>query len=160
MPSNHLILCHCFSTCPLSFPASGSFQMRWLFASGGQSTGASALVLLMNIPLFLCIDRWGRLSYLLLFFGTLHSDAYIFPFLLCFPLLFFSQLFVRPPQTAILLFCISFPRGWSRSLSHIQCHEPPSCECLRVSHRGMGQQWPAAGMGTGSSSLGMREVVA
>ena len=36
-------------------------------------------------PLFLCIDRWGRLSYLsLLFFGTLHSDAYIFPFLLCF----------------------------------------------------------------------------
>ena len=45
-----------------------------------------------------------RLSYLfLLFFGTLHSDAYIFPFLLCFSLLFFSQLFVRPPQTAILL---------------------------------------------------------
>ena len=24
----------------------------------------------------------------------------------------FSQLFVRPPQTAILLFCISFPWGW------------------------------------------------
>ena len=41
---------------------------------------------------------------LLLFFGTLHSDAYIFPFLLCFSLLFFTQLFVRPPQTAILLF--------------------------------------------------------
>ena len=32
--------------------------------------------------------------------------------LLCFSLLFFSQLFVRPPQTAILLFCISFPWGW------------------------------------------------
>ena len=27
--------------------------------------------------------------------------------------LFLSQLFVRPPQTAILLFCISFPWGWS-----------------------------------------------
>ena len=40
----------------------------------------------------------------LLFFGTLHSDVYIFPFLLCFSCLFFSQLFVRPPQTAILLF--------------------------------------------------------
>ena len=40
-------------------------------------------------PLFLCIDRWGRHSYLsLLFFGTLHSDAYIFPFLLCLSLLF------------------------------------------------------------------------
>ena len=38
-----------------------------------------------------------KASYLsLLFFGTLHS------------LVFFSQLFVRPPQTAILLFCISF----------------------------------------------------
>ena len=53
-------------------------------------------------PLFLCTDCWGRLSYLfLLFFGTLHSDVYIFPFFLCFLLLFFSQLFVRPPQTGI-----------------------------------------------------------
>ena len=43
----------------------------------------------------------------------LPSDRYIFPFLLCFSLLFFSQLFVRPPQTAILLFCISFPWEWS-----------------------------------------------
>ena len=40
----------------------------------------------------------------LLFFGTLHSSRYNFPFLLCFSLLIFSQLFVRPPQTAILHF--------------------------------------------------------
>ena len=44
----------------------------------------------------------------LLFFETLHSNGFIFPFLLCFWLLFFSQLFVRPPQKAILLFYISF----------------------------------------------------
>ena len=31
-----------FSFCPQSFPASGSFQMSQLFASGGQSTGVSA----------------------------------------------------------------------------------------------------------------------
>ena len=31
-----------FSSCPQSFPASGSFQMSRLFASGGQSIGASA----------------------------------------------------------------------------------------------------------------------
>ena len=31
-----------FSSCPLSFPASGSFLMSQLFASGGQSFGASA----------------------------------------------------------------------------------------------------------------------
>ena len=34
--------------------------------------------------------------------------------------------FVRPPQRAILLFCISFSWGWSWSLSPVQYHEPPS----------------------------------
>ena len=40
----------CFSSCPQSFPASGSFQMSQLFTSGGQSIGvsASASVLPMN----------------------------------------------------------------------------------------------------------------
>ena len=40
-----------FSSCPQSCPASGSFPMSWLFASGGQSIGASAStpVLPMNI---------------------------------------------------------------------------------------------------------------
>ena len=81
---------------------------------------------ILCFPLFLCIDRWGRLSYLSwLFFGIFHSNGYIFPFLLCFSLLFFSQLFVRPPQTTILPFYISFPWGWSWSLSPVQCHEPP-----------------------------------
>ena len=56
-------------------------------------------------PLFLCIDHWGRLSYFsFLFFGTLHSNEYIFPFLLCLSHLFYSQLYVRPPQTTILPF--------------------------------------------------------
>ena len=51
MPSNHLILCHPLFSCLQSFPASGPFPMSWLFASGGQSIGASpsASVLLMNI---------------------------------------------------------------------------------------------------------------
>ena len=40
-----------FSSCLQSFPASGSFLMSWLFASGGQSIGASVSpsVLPMNI---------------------------------------------------------------------------------------------------------------
>ena len=38
-----------FSSCRQSFPASGSFLMSLLFASGGQSIRASALVLPMNI---------------------------------------------------------------------------------------------------------------
>ena len=44
--------------------------------------------------LSLCIDHWGRLSSLsLLFFRTLHSNGYIFPFLLCLSL-FFPQWFI------------------------------------------------------------------
>ena len=35
MPSNLLILCRPFSSCPQSFPASGYFPMSQLFASGG-----------------------------------------------------------------------------------------------------------------------------
>ena len=89
--------------------------------------GISHLSHFCCFPLFPCIDRWGRLSYLsLVLLGTLHSNAYIFPFLLCFSLFFFSQLFVRSPKTAILLFCISFPWGWSWSPSPVQCHERPS----------------------------------
>ena len=40
-----------FSSCPQSFPESGSFPVSWLFTSGGQSIGASssASVLPMNI---------------------------------------------------------------------------------------------------------------
>ena len=62
---------------------------------------------------FLCLftDHWGRLSYLsLLFFGTLRSNGFIFPFLLCFSLLFFSQLFVRviPSKASILEIAVVF----------------------------------------------------
>ena len=42
MPSNHFILCHPLSSCPQSFPTSGSFQIIQLFTSGGQSIGISA----------------------------------------------------------------------------------------------------------------------
>ena len=43
--------------------------------------------------------------------GTLNSNEYIFPFLVCLSLLFFSQLFVRPPQTTILPFLYFFFLG-------------------------------------------------
>ena len=42
MPSNHLILCRALLPQLQSYPASGSFSMSRLFASGGQSIGASA----------------------------------------------------------------------------------------------------------------------
>ena len=73
MPSNHLnsVSLTCFSSCPQSFPASGSFPMSQLFASGGQSIGASASVLPVTIPrlISLRIDWF----YLLAVQGTLRS---------------------------------------------------------------------------------------
>ena len=67
----------------------------------------------------------------LLFFGTLHSNGHIFSFLLCFSFPFFSQLCVRPHQTAILLFCISFFGGMvlipvSCTMSRTSIHSPSS----------------------------------
>ena len=75
---------------------------------------------------FLCIVHLGRLSCLsLLFFGTLNSNGYLLLFILCVSLLLFSQLFVRPPQTTILPFCISFSLGWFWSPPSVQCYKPP-----------------------------------
>ena len=64
MPSNHLILCCPFIFGLQSFPASGSFPMRRLFASGGQSIGASAsaLVLPMNIQGWFPLGLTGLIS--------------------------------------------------------------------------------------------------
>ena len=42
MPSNYLILCCPLLLCLQSFPASGSFPVSQLFATGGQSIGVSA----------------------------------------------------------------------------------------------------------------------
>ena len=51
-------------SCLKSFPASGSFQMSQLFASGGQSIGvsASASVLLMNIQFWFPLWWTGWIS--------------------------------------------------------------------------------------------------
>ena len=53
-----------FSSCPQSFPASGSFQMSQLFPSGGQSIGvsASASVLPMNIQGWFLLGLTGLIS--------------------------------------------------------------------------------------------------
>ena len=55
-----------FSSCPQSFPASGSFPVSWFFASCGQSIGssASALVLSSNysVLIFFSINWFGLLS--------------------------------------------------------------------------------------------------
>ena len=49
MPPNHLILCCSLPLLPSIFPVSGSFPMSRIFASGGQSSGASALASVLPI---------------------------------------------------------------------------------------------------------------
>ena len=96
-----------------------------------------------NVPWYF-LEEISSLSYSTVYFfaliteeGFLISPCYslelciqmgkkVFAFLLCLLLLFFSQLFIRPPQTTVLPFCISFPCGWSWSLPPVQCHEPLS----------------------------------
>ena len=53
-----------FSSCFQSFPAIGSFLMSWLFTSGGQSIGASALasVLPINIRDWFTLGLSGLIS--------------------------------------------------------------------------------------------------
>ena len=53
-----------FSSCPQSFPVSGSFPVSQLFASGGQSIGASAsaLALPMNIQVWFSLGWTGWIS--------------------------------------------------------------------------------------------------
>ena len=55
-----VLCCYCFQ----SFPASGSFPMSCLFASGGQSVGvsSSASVLPMNIQNWLPLELTGLIS--------------------------------------------------------------------------------------------------
>ena len=53
-----------FSSCPRSFPASGSFSVSWLFLLGGRSIGASASasVLPMNIQSWFLLGLTGLIS--------------------------------------------------------------------------------------------------
>ena len=66
MPSNHLTLCHSFSSCLQCVPASGSFLMSQFFKSGDQSIGASASasVLPVNIQGWFHLGLTGLISLL------------------------------------------------------------------------------------------------
>ena len=73
----------------------------------------------------------------LYFFGLITEEGFIISpgyslelciqmnisFIFSFAFSFSSQLFVRPPQTTILPFCIYFSWGWSLSLPPVQCHK-------------------------------------
>ena len=51
-----------FSSCPQSFPASGSIPVSWLFISGGQSIGTSASILPMSVQNWFPLGLTGLIS--------------------------------------------------------------------------------------------------
>ena len=69
---------------------------------------SNLLHLIVFLSFFALITEEG---FLIFPYYSAHSDGYIFPFLLCLLLLFFSQIFVRPPQSTILHFCLFFFLG-------------------------------------------------
>ena len=68
-----------FSSCLQSFPASGSFAVSHFFASGGQSTGASASasVLPVNIQGWLLLRLTGLISLLSKGLSTVFSSTIV-----------------------------------------------------------------------------------
>ena len=89
----------------LSYIIQGGRKIHWSLLTLGISNFLEEITSLSHSVFFLYFfalitEEAFFFNLSLLFFGTLHSNQYIFPFLLCFSLLFFSQLFVRPPQTA------------------------------------------------------------
>ena len=110
MPSCHLFLISSASVRSIPFLSLIVYIFAWNIPLVSQIFLRRSLVFpfLLFSSIFL---HWSlRKAFLspLAIFWTLHSDAYIFPFLLCLSCLLFSQLFVRPPQTIIFPFCISF----------------------------------------------------
>ena len=95
----------------------------------------ASLIFLNRSPVFLIVLfsssslHWSLRKAFVSLLAILWNAAFngcFFPFLLCNLLLFFSQLYVRPPQTTILPFFISFSWRWSWSVPPVQYHEPPS----------------------------------
>ena len=91
------------------------------------------ILLLFSISLYCSLRRPSH--HFLLFSETLHSVGYILPFLPCFWLVIFPQLFVISPQTATLSSCISFSLEWFCSLSPVQCYENLSIVLQALSMR-------------------------
>ena len=71
-----------FSSCPQSFPASGSFQMSQLFTSGGQNTGVSAStsVLPMNTQDWFPLGWTGWISLQSKGLSRVFSRGYVYMF--------------------------------------------------------------------------------
>ena len=90
-----------FSSCPQSFPAAESFPMSQLFTSGGQSIGASASVLPVNIQDWFPLGLTSLISLLSCVFSSTTIRNH--QFFSTQPALSSSILVLRTPWTAGLV---------------------------------------------------------
>ena len=81
-----------FSLCLQPFPASGSFPVSQLFASGGQSIGASVPVLAVSIQIWFPLRLTGFISLLSKGLSRVFSRTTVQNHK------FFSQFFIAPPS--------------------------------------------------------------
>ena len=118
MLSKHLIFCCLLLLLPLIFSASGSFPMTWLIESVGQTIGASASVLAMNI------QGWFPLELTTLIFSQSKGLSRVWHHILkgsllqhsAFLMVQFSHLYITPGKTIALTiqtfvgkWCFCFP---------------------------------------------------
>ena len=112
-----------FSACQkASFPASGSFPVSRLFASGGQSIGASASVLPLNIQGWVPLGLTGTIKWVTIFKGYTPFIVIIkhwpySPCCLCILVAYFIQkslylsfpyLCIVPPPTVSVFICLTY----------------------------------------------------
>ena len=113
--SSSVHCCHLFS---ISFASVRSILIlsfilsfiAWNLPLASQISLTRLLVFPILLFSFISLHHSLRKAFLSLLslLWTLHADGYIFPFLLCLLLLFFSHLFVWPPQAAILSTALIF----------------------------------------------------
>ena len=85
------------SPCPQSFPASPSFPMCWLFASGGQNIGASILASVLPMK----IEGWFPLQLIGLIALLSKGLSRVFSSTIVRKHQFFSSLFYCPARTSL-----------------------------------------------------------
>ena len=108
-----------FSSCPQSFPASGSFPVSQFFASGGQTTGASASAAVLTTSIYSLISL--RIDWLDLhavqwsFRSLLHHHSSKAPILWCsaFFMVQLSHPYMTTEKTMALAIRIFAGRGMS-----------------------------------------------
>ena len=97
-----------YFSCLHLFPASGSFPVSWLLASGGQSTraSASALVLPMNIQGWLSLGLTSLISMLYKGLSRVFSNTTIqkHQFFCTQPMVQLSHLYMTTGKTVIWLY--------------------------------------------------------